>query len=560
MENPSDGARGKHDPATSSSAASSASASSAPELVPPALSDPHRAPTRRLFGLAPVPWAGAGHALPERVAAAIVFLAAASVLVLEIVALRMVGPYVGITLQTSTAVIGVSLGAIAYGAWAGGALADRIDPHRLLAPAFALAAVQTAVTLPLVRWLGELLRGSGVVGTLILAALAVFVPAALLSAITPIVVKMQLADTRRTGRIVGSLSSIGTLGGITATLVTGFVLVAALKTSVILLTLAALLAVVAGLLWSYLRPPVPTPASEASGRSRMATGLAVLAIAGAGLTGVVPTPCDIETAYHCARIEADPDRPGGRLLLLNGGRHSYVDLNDPTHLEFAYTQWLGAVIDLYTPAGEPLQALHIGGGGFTMPRYVSATRPGSTNRVLELDGELVALDQERLGVTPGPDLSIVVGDGRISLTREPDAAYDLVIGDAFGHLAVPWHLTTREFVTDIARVLRPAGLYALNVIDYPPSRLIRAELATVMQVFAHVALIAPQDALDGRRGANFVLLASQQPLPVDAVRAAVAAVPQPASVLDGASLVEFRGNAQVLTDDFAPVDQLLNLR
>jgi hypothetical protein len=81
-----------------------------------------------------------------------------------------------------------------------------------------------------------------------------------------------------------------------------------------------------------------------------------------------------------------------------------------------------------------------------------------------------------------------------------------------------------------------------------------------MEVFAHVALIAPQAALDGRTGANFVLLASQQPLPVEAVRAAVAAVPRPASVVDGASLVAFRGDAGVLTDDFAPVDQLLNLR
>src|SRR5690606_18467687 len=151
----------------------------------------------------------------------------------------------------------VALGAIAYGAWTGGALADRIDPHKLLAPAFALAAVQTALTLPLVRWLGELLRGSGVAGTLILAALAVFIPAALLSAITPIVVKMQLADTRRTGRIVGSLSGVGTLGAITATLLTGFVLLALLPTSAILLTLAALLAVVAGLLWYYLRTPAP---------------------------------------------------------------------------------------------------------------------------------------------------------------------------------------------------------------------------------------------------------------------------------------------------------------
>ncbi len=484
--------------------------------------------------------------LSNRVAAGIVFLAAAAVLVLEIVALRLVGPYVGITLQTSSAVIGIALGAIAYGAWTGGALADRVDPHRLLPPAFALAAVATAVTLPIVRWLGEPLRGTGVLGVLVLAGLAVFVPAALLSAITPIVVKLQLADMRHTGRVVGRLSSIGTLGGITATLVTGFVLVAALATSVILLSLAAVLLIVA--VWLHVR---------LRGGWRGIAGVAALAIAGGALTATLPTPCDVETAYQCARVVADPQRPGGRLLLLNGARHSYVDLDDLTHLEFAYTQWLGQVVDRVAAPAAPIQALHLGGGGFTMPRYVSATRPGSTNRVLELDSGLVRLDKQQLGVSEGPELSIVLGDARTSLYDEPSATYDLVVGDAFGHLAVPWHLTTREFVAEIHRVLRPTGVYALNVIDYPPDRLIRAELATIKDVFDHVLLIAPQAALDGHTGSNFLVVASAQPLPGEALRFAVTQVARPAVLLDGAALDAWIGDAQILTDDFAPVDQLL---
>ena len=143
------------------------------------------------------------------------------------------------------------------------------------------------------------------------------------------------------------------------------------------------------------------------------------------------------------------------------------------------------------------------------------------------------------------------------MARESSRAYDLVIGDAFGHLAVPWHLTTREFVTDIARVLRDGGVYALNVIDYPPDKLIKAEVATLLDVFAHVALVSSTDALAGRMGNNFVLVASMDPLPTDALRTAVAAVARPAGVLDGQSLMDFRSVARVLTDDFAPVDQLL---
>lgn len=143
-------------------------------------------------------------ALPTPLAAAAVFLASAGVLVLEVVGLRLVGPYLGVTLQTSSAVIGIALGAIAYGAWTGGWLADRVDPRRLLAPAFVLAAAATAITLPSVRWAGELLRGSASAGILLLTAMTVFVPAALLSAITPLVVKLQLSDVSETGRVVAS--------------------------------------------------------------------------------------------------------------------------------------------------------------------------------------------------------------------------------------------------------------------------------------------------------------------------------------------------------------------
>ncbi|MBQ1066708.1 fused MFS/spermidine synthase, partial [Micromonospora sp. D75] len=188
---------------------------------------------------APVP----PRALPNGLAAFLVFFSSGAVLVLETVSLRLVGPYVGVTLQVTSSVIGMALAAIAYGAWFGGWLADRRDPRTLLAPALVLAGIATAVTLPIVRYAGEVLRGGAASAVLLLTALTVVLPAALLAGITPLVVKLQLADLRRTGQVVGKLSSIGTLGGITATLGTGFVLVAALSSSVIVLGLAAALGV-----------------------------------------------------------------------------------------------------------------------------------------------------------------------------------------------------------------------------------------------------------------------------------------------------------------------------
>ncbi|HEY6597327.1 MAG TPA: fused MFS/spermidine synthase, partial [Asanoa sp.] len=128
--------------------------------------------------------------LPGGLAAFLAFFASGSVLVLETVSLRLVGPYVGVTLQVTSSVIGVALAAIAYGAWLGGTLADRANPRRFLGPALILAGVATGLTLPITRYAGELLRGGAVSAILLLTSLAVFVPALLLSAIPPLVVKL----------------------------------------------------------------------------------------------------------------------------------------------------------------------------------------------------------------------------------------------------------------------------------------------------------------------------------------------------------------------------------
>jgi len=499
--------------------------------------------------------------LPPGLAAALVFVSSGAVLVLEIVALRLVGPYVGVTLQTSSSVIGVALAAIAYGTWFGGRIADRRDPRPLLPAALVLAGVTTAVTLPLVRYTGEFVRGGAVVGILLLTMVAVVVPAALLSTVTPLVIKLQLGDLRRTGEVVGRLSSIGTLGAITATLGTGFVLVAALPSSVIMVCLAVLLGlggVALGVHLHRFATPRPSRRGGIRGSATTRAAVAVVGLAAGTLAAVAPNPCDIETAYHCATVQADPYHAGGRLLRLNSARHSYVNLDDPTHLEFAYTQWIGAVCDIMAPSGQPLTTVHLGGGGFTMPRYLTATRPGTENIVYEIDGGLVELGRRELGVVPGPDLRPVVGDARVLLGELPDASADLVVGDAFGHLVVPWHLATREMMAEIRRVTRPNGIYVQNVIDYPPLRFIRAELATVSAEFAEVALVTTPEGLFGLDGSNFVILASETALPIEAVRERLIAMSGSSfTLLAGAELTDFVGTTPPLTDDYAPVDQLL---
>jgi spermidine synthase len=283
----------------------------------------------------------------------------------------------------------------------------------------------------------------------------------------------------------------------------------------------------------------------------------VVALLAASMTTGVRAPCQYESAYFCARVAADPTRPSGRTLWLDTLRHSYVDLDDPRHLEFSYAQALSDALETVAEPGEPLDALHIGGGGFSLPRYIAATRPGSRSLVLELDPTLVQIAERDLGLELGPDLQVDVGDARLGILELPDDAYDVAIGDAFGGLSVPWHLTTVEFLQQVDRTLRPGGVYLLNLIDYPPLGFARAEAATLREVFEHVALIVPPQRVQGVEGGNFVFVASHQPLDVAAIQAHNDQRGDDDVVTAGAQLDAFIGDARVLTDDFAPVDQLL---
>ncbi len=268
-------------------------------------------------------------------------------------------------------------------------------------------------------------------------------------------------------------------------------------------------------------------------------------------------PCDVETAYFCASVDVDEARPSGRTLWLDDLRHAYVDLDDPTHLEFQYTQLLGDVVDAMAPAGAPIDAVHLGGGGFTIPRYVAATRPGSDSLVLELDPGVVRIAEDELGLELSDGLRVRTGDARGHLRDVADDSADLVVGDAFGGRAVPYHLATEEFATDIQRVLRDDGIYAQNIIDQPPLEFLWADVATLREVFAHVAVLGPPGRFDGDQGGNTIVVASDAPLPLDAIRAELAARGAHDEVRADGDLDEHVDGAPVLTDDYAPVDQLL---
>ena len=486
------------------------------------------------------------------------FVAAASVLVLEIAAGRLLAPYVGVSLLTYTGIIGVILAGIALGAWIGGKAADRLGPLRLLGPTFVAGGLTAVASVPVVAFAGATNLSPQTVEIVVLAAAGFVLPATVLSAVGPMIVRATIVDIGSSGSLVGRLSAIGTSGAIAGTFLTGFVLLGALPTRLIIVGTGGLLVLV-GLI-------VGLGVGRRRGRGGtplIGTLLALGAVTGSALAA--PAACDAESRYYCVRIVEDAADPNARTLVLDGLSHAHVNLADPTVLRFGYVRRFADVAATTLPGrpaapGTPPAVLHVGGGGFSFPRYLEATLPDVRQTVLELDPAVLRINHEQLGFAPSDRLRVVLGDARLSIADEASGAYDLVVGDAFGGLAVPWHLTTSEFLAEVRRVLMPGGTYVMNVIDYAPLGFLRSEVATARAVFGEVVVLGDPRELDGVGGGNFVVVASDRPIDADALRDRIDGLDDPdeVGILDGLEALDaWLGDAAVLSDDFAPVDQLL---
>jgi spermidine synthase len=256
-----------------------------------------------------------------------------------------------------------------------------------------------------------------------------------------------------------------------------------------------------------------------------------------------------------AELVPDLDRPDSWILFLDGTPQSQVDLADPLNLEFEYVRRLAHILDLAAPAGAPLDVLHLGGGGLTLPRYVAASRPGSAQLAVEFDAALVELVRQHLplpsaGRTGGRNgrIRVRVGDARQAVESVHEARFDVVINDVFAGSRTPAHLTTVECAIAAARALRPDGIYALNVADGAPLAYAKEQVSTLLAVFPHGAMIGEPAVLRGRRFGNLVLAASRRELPDAGLRRAVAADPFPARLVSGADLVKFAAGARPSTD------------
>ncbi|MEE6280256.1 spermidine synthase [Georgenia sunbinii] len=258
----------------------------------------------------------------------------------------------------------------------------------------------------------------------------------------------------------------------------------------------------------------------------------------------------VRTSTGVVELLRDPARPSAVTVFINDAESSYVDLADPRHLEFEYMQQMSVVIEaLLAPSPAPVRAVHLGGAGCALARAWDAERPGSAQLAVELDGELARLARSWFTLPRSPRLRIRVADAREALESLTPGSWDVVVRDVFAGIQVPSHVRTVEAARAARAAISDDGLYLVNLTDRPPLPLARAEVATMAEVFEHVALIADPAILRGRRYGNVVLVGSSRPVETSRLDRDLRGLPLPVRLMTGAELTAFAGTYQPLRDE-----------
>jgi len=157
-----------------------------------------------------------------------VFLSSALLLVLEIVAGRLIAPYVDVSLYTWTAIIGVILAGLSLGNWFGGVWADAGADEKAAGITLAVGGLSCLAILVLLMLVAPVIQESrlSLLSASFIYVLALFfLPAVLLGVVTPLLTTLALRLDPRSGHVVGRMHALAALGSIAGTFMTGYWLV-----------------------------------------------------------------------------------------------------------------------------------------------------------------------------------------------------------------------------------------------------------------------------------------------------------------------------------------------
>lgn len=505
-----------------------------------------------------------------------VFVSSLCIMVVELVAGRLIARYVGSSLYTWTSVIGIVLGGIAVGNYVGGLIADRYKPRKALASLFLIASA-ACLAIPLLNdriGASMMFREQDWAMRIALHVLFVFfAPAAVLGAIGPIAATMALQLGTHTGRTVGSVYSWGAVGSIVGTFLTGYVLISHMGTVAVLFSVSGIL--FASSLYFGAQSLLPFLWGGVLSACLVATtGPWVWAETIGIRLGFRQGESQYihfseESNYSLIRVEEDRDEPGVRSMTLDFLVHAYINFNDLNDLRYDYELLYANITRANAanmPEGRALRTLSLGGGGFVFPSWQLRQFPGSYSEVAEIDPTVTRAAFAAFGLTASPDMAIFNIDARNHvddlLDRQANGEivgnFDLVYGDAFTHYSPPFHLTTYEFNEKARQLMSENGMLLANVIDiYRSGRFVGAMINTLEQTFPYVYAFSatPDGPTDQDSRDTFVILGSLQP--IDESLDTYPDIQRDMLSPDHMAVLKERSQGLILTDDFAPVDNLL---
>ncbi len=489
----------------------------------------------------------------------IAFISSFCVMVIELVASRILAPTIGVSLYTWTSIIGVILGGIALGNFLGGRVADRYASPRVLATVFFTGALGTVWVLPAVKWVS----GIGWFGNLpvmldfILKVCCTFLlPAVILSMVSPIVIKLTLSDLGKTGGTVGTIYAFSTVGSILGTFMTGFYFILWFGTRTAVWLVAGCLFLTGIISWLAWRVPERWKLE----RRNVAVGAVMIIVAVTSLWLLSNgenwrVDYTRESNYYAINVT---DEDNVKVLALDHLIHSYVTLDDPLAMKYDYLKVFADIIGYVNGKDNGMRVLHLGGGGYSLPRYLSTVYRSSINEVAEVDPAVTSVAYEYLGLPRDTPIKTYNQDARLFLLkRQSPEKYDFVVGDVFNDLATPYHLTTLEFDKLVKANMKDDGVYMVNIIDsYDRGRYMPSFIYTLRQVFKNVYLFGLLSDLPSCGTSTFVIAATDNPISFDqywssAANGELHGYPFGASTLDGYLA---QRDYILLTDDHVPTD------
>lgn len=381
------------------------------------------------------------------------FLTGFSVMVIELVSARIVAPIIGASVFTWTSVIGLTLLGLALGGWLGGKLIDTVKTNYPIPVAFLASGV--AVTfIPFLSQRTDMIihtSDSILILNLLISSYLFFIPATLLGAIQPMLLKKYAHTISDIGSMYGKLSAVWSLGSVVGVFMTGFYFISTFGSKETILLVAMMLFLLACIF--ALRE-----------RLMLYACILVLVIISCFIyLNSRTTPTHIlyqdETDYFFARI-IDTSLPGfgpSRILFLDFDSHS---IESTYHNHYAYTEMYPVFSFLKDSVKD---VLLVGAGAYTMPKHFKTYYPEAYVAVSETDPELIEIGNKYFNLE-SYDIDTKIGDARLLLKKD-SKQYDVIFGDAYNsYISVPWYLITTEWNETVKTRLTQNGIYAMNFI------------------------------------------------------------------------------------------------